>query len=296
MKQNSVKVLTFTMFVVLFVVVTGVSQSPQKTAAEPVGVLNTGAESVIVNGAPAPRGSTVFNGNEIRTGDEAATVNLASGGGVLSIGPESRVKISRDQAKIIAEVLKGSVTMRTPLASTVIAPDRTVNSEADNLYRVSVSDSGTAVQSFLKSVAVKTADGAVQTIAAEAMGAVAAAASDSGDTPAPAQPEQVTPERGCFISAECKVDGTTLVVSGIVLCQGNPVGGETVRLMVTFRAARSERVRLTTTTIPSGAMAGRYSFTVTNPNVPDGGVAVVMIRRCGASCPAGVGGRTQCSF
>jgi len=304
MKKKVHKRLSYLILVVLSLTLTAVGQVPQQPKAEPVGEIITSGDSVQINGTVAQRGSTVFSGSEIQTGGASAFVNLTSGGGVLSVAPGSRVKVSREQAKIIAEVLKGSVTVRSSLASTVIAPDRVVNSEPGDLYTVSVPDSGAGavVQSMLKSVVVKTADGALQMVAAEAAGAVAAAIGPN-DSPRPGvdQPAQAT-NRGqnCFVTIMCSKVGSMLTVTGEVFCGGNDVGGATVVLRIFFsnRAPGLGPFTMTTLTSPP-SMVGHYTFgPITNSNIPGGGVAVVEVTNCGPCRDQPVGGNAsnRCTF
>lgn len=264
MMKRTQKALAFSLLAMLSLIVPAASQSPLKPVAEPLGAVMTSDQRVIINGASAQRGSTVFNGDEIQTGEAPASINVSSGGGVLSIAPMSRVKISREQAKLIAEVLTGSLTVRSPLASTVLASGRVVSSEPDNLYRVSVSDAGAAVESFLKSVAVKTADGATQTIAAQSTKLNAVPVQVG-----PGDLEPVTPIGGLDVSITCVLTFKTLMVSGIVTCRGIPVAGARVVLRV-FVAGILPITRTTTTD-----SAGRYKFTITDDELIKGGTAEV---------------------
>jgi hypothetical protein len=302
MMKKTPKVLAVSPLLLLLIAISGQSQSPQKTVAEPVGEIIANGAPVSINGTPVPRGSTVFNGNEIRTGDASAFVRLTSEGGVLSIAPGSAIKITREQGKIVAQVLKGSVTVRSPLASMVIAPDRVVNSDAANLYTVSVSDSGTLVKSLLKSVVVQAADGVVQTIAAQATGALGAAmAPDDSSKPHP-QAEPPVTDRGenCFISVLCERMGTTLTVMGKTSCKGQGVGGVRVTLRIFFsnRAPSIGPLFTTTKIMPAGAV-GLFEYPpITNPNVAGGGVAEVIVNDCGM-CRDRPGGGTagnRCYF
>lgn len=296
MNKSKLRILVISVGVVCLLITSALGQSPSKPTTDLVGEIITDGGSVSVNGTRAQRGSSIFNGSEIQTGDASAFVNITSGGGVLSISPGARVKITREQSRIVAQVFEGCVTMRSSLASTVIAPDRVITSEPDNLYKVSVSDSGTAVESLLKSVAVKTAQGAVQTVAAEAMAAIASGATSSGDSPRPGvdQPTQELTDRGrnCFIKIEqCDVtDGDTLTVGGVLSCGTRngrmPVGGARVRLMI-FTLDRNQLGPFETTTgtgmgIPF-VPVGRFTFDpVTDPSIAAGGSARVVSVNCGS--------------
>lgn len=261
------------------------SQSDSKVT--PFGELLTNGRFVLVNGAPAGRGSTVFNGSEIQTEDTTAFINILSGGGVLSIAPGSRVKITRRQARIIAEVLQGSVTVRSRLASTVIAPDRVIQSEPNNLYTVSVLDSGTKVESLLKSVKVAVANGVTETIAAQAGQALTDAVAPVGTPkPAPVQQGPVT-DRGqnCFVDVRCQRIGTRLEVRGEVTCGGTPVAG----VQVQMRVILNDRTVLGPFTTTTNA-TGDYFFDPDAPgnaalkNVTTGGIATVQAQECGDDC------------
>jgi hypothetical protein len=241
-----------------------------KTMTKPVGEIVSHDGEVTINGTSAQRGTAVFNGNEIQTIRGSAFLNLTAGGGVLSMAPGSRVKISRDEKKVVTEIIAGTITVRSPLASTVIAPDRVITSEPDNLYTVSVQSSGTTVNSFSKSLMVRAADGAVQTIAAQAAGAVAKAIAQTG--PGADQPTQATDRtQSAWVTARCMLTGTTLMVSGDVSCRGILVDGAEVRLNLQLRDGTI--ITQTTTTNAAGA----YKFTVTIPPQPPGfrGVAHV---------------------
>jgi len=282
MMKSTQKTLAFSILAVLSLIVPAASQSPLKPVAEPLGAVMTSDQRVIINGASAQRGSTIFNGDEIQTGEAPASINLSSGGGVLSIAPGSRVKISRAQAKIIAEVLNGSITVRSPLASTVLASGRVVSSEPDNLYSVSVSDAGTAVESFLKSVAVKTADGATQTIAAQA--------TKNNASPVQVGPgdlEPVTPIDGLFVTINCVLTFKTLMSSGIVACRGIPVDG--ARVILRVLVAGILPITQTTTTDSSG----QYKFTITDDELIKGGTAEVTATTTRRGCARA---RNSCVF
>lgn len=299
MKKDTFGLLIVSVGVGCLLITSALAQSPLKPASDLVGEIITDGGSVKVNGVPAQRGSSIFNGSEIQTSEAAAFVSLTSGGGVLSIAPGSRVKITREQSQIIAQVLKGSVTMRSLLPSTVVAPDRIITSEPDNLYKVSVSDSGTVVESLLKSVAVRTAQGAVQTIAAQTTRAIAGAVAPVDDSPRPGvdQPTQELTDRGrnCFIKIElCDVDvapdpdptGPTLTVTGVLSCgtpSGRmPVGGARVRLMI-FTLDRNVLGPFQTTTGTGAPIpVGRFRFDVTNPSIAAGGSARVVSVNCGS--------------
>jgi hypothetical protein len=287
MEKNTRRVVVVSLALVLCLATTTLSQSPPKPAAEPVGAIASSGDTVLVNGATAQRGTTVFSGNEIRTGATATSVHLTSGGGIVSIAPESRVKLIRERDKVIAEVLKGSVTMRSPLTTVVVAPDQTVNSGPNNLYTVSTSDSGSVVESFLKEVAVKAADGAVQTIAPKVPNTLGREATPlQGGV---GEPEPITPERGPFIVARCMVTGNTLMVSGSISCNGVAVPGAQVTVSAQVRGFPLLFLRETVTTDESG----RYKATFTHDRIPRGGTARLSARTNIASCGVGA---NSCEF
>jgi hypothetical protein len=294
MKKSTVKWMSLLAMVVLCLASTAVIQSQNKPLAEPVGEILSSGGNVSVNGTQVTRGSTVFNKNEIQTGTTTAFVNFSSGGGVLSIAPDSRVKVSREQGKIIAEVLQGSVTLRSPLASTIIAPDRVVSSDPDNLYTVSVSDASTTVQALMKPLSV-TMNGVVNTIAVEAAQTMTTAAfSKSADKPEPHSPAQNTPRpNNCFVDARCRVTMDNFVtVTGAVSCGGVPVPDTRVRLDFVFLDRFRPRAGPFTTT--TGA-DGHYSFVKVVP-AGTGGVAIVqLLGNCGA-CSRGTGNSNRCNF
>lgn len=262
-------------------------QSPPQSSKQPVGALTGQAQSVLINGVAAERGTTVFSGSEIRTGATAAAVHLIGGGGLVSIAPESQVKLVREQDTVIAEVSKGSITMRSPLASMVVTPDRTVRSEPNNLYTVSTSNSGSVVESFLKEVAVRAADGVVQTIAPKAPTTV-------GRPTTPLQgsvgePEPITPVRGPFVVANCMLTGNTLMVSGTVACNGIAVAGASVTVSVQIKGLPPVFLRETVTTDE----AGRYKATFTDERLSRGGTARLSAVTNIASCGTAAG---SCQF
>ncbi|MDW8239322.1 MAG: hypothetical protein RMM98_06890 [Acidobacteriota bacterium] len=257
------------------------AESPPKLQKQPVGALAGESQSVLINGVAAERGTTVFSGSEIRTGATAAAVHLTGGGGLVSIAPESHVKLVREKDTIIAEVSKGSVTMRSPLASVVVAPDQTVRSGPNNLYTVSTSSAGSVVESFLKEVAVRAADGVVRTVAPKAP-------VTGGRTTTPLQagvgePEPITPVRGPFVVANCTLTGNTLIVSGAVACNGIAVAGASVTVHVTTKGLPPVTLRQTVT----ADEAGRFRTTFTNDALSRGGTArisaVTNIPACGTA-------------
>jgi hypothetical protein len=267
MKKSSFVALAVYMLLIFLCAPITMSQTNQKVSTKPVAEIITSGGSVQVNGTSAQRGMSIFNGSEVQTSDASAFVNFTSGGGVLSIAPGSRVKVSREQGKIIAEVLKGSVTVRSPLASTVIAPDRTINSEPNNLYTVSISDSGTSVQSLSKALAVKTANGLTQTVAAEVGRAITGGiAQTEPDIDQPAQ-GQTTQFSGSFVGADCMKVGNILMVSGKLICNGNPAGvaGATVVLTIRLNCRPSNFVPPQTTMTDGN---GNYKFTVDLTGAP----------------------------
>lgn len=267
MNRNTFRGMTHSGIVVLLLAVAGVGQSPPKTAADPVGVVATEARSVKVQGSHAQRGSTVFNGEEIQTSDDPVTVDVTSGGGALVIAPKSRVKLSRESSRVVAEVLKGTVTIRSPLSSTVITRDRIIQSEPENLYRVTISDSGTGVESFMKSVTVKAASGALETIVAQAGGLKAA-----GPQQGPNDGEPVTPVKGPFLTANCTLSGTTLTVFGVVTCRGVAIAGADVVLWITVPGGFS----INKTTKTDGT--GRYEFILTDDRLARGGISRLTVQ------------------
>jgi hypothetical protein len=162
------------------------------------------------------------------------------------------------------------------------------------------------VESLLKSVAVKTAEGSVQTVAAEATRAIAGAVTPSDDSPRPGvnQPTQELTDRGrnCFIKIEqCDVTGgDTLTVGGVLSCGTRdgrvPVGGAPVRLMI-FTLDRNQLGPFETTTGTGMGMpfvpVGRFRFDpVTNPSIAAGGSARVVSVNCG-SC---INAINSCAF
>lgn len=278
MKHETVNTFTKLIVMILAVTMTGLGQS--KSVHKPVGEIVTHEGQVKIDGASAQRGATVFDGNEIHVVSGSAFVNLLAGSGVLSLSPGSRLKLSRDEKQVNVELLAGSVTVRSKLASRVIAPDRIITSGPDNLYAVSVQDSGTTVNSLSKSLMVRTADGAVQTIVAEAAGALTKAI--ARNEPSRDQPAQATERtRTAWVSARCMLTGLTLMVSGDVSCRGVLIAGAEVRLNVQLRDGTI--ITQTTTTNSVGA----YKFTVTIPPQPPGFrgtahvVAITNIPGCG---------------
>jgi hypothetical protein len=306
MKTSCLMVVMCSMLIVLCLAATALSQDPPKSPAEPVGVIVTSGDQVMVNGATVHRGSTVFSGNDVQTGDVPAFVNITSGGGALSVAPHSRVRLSREQAKIIAEIIHGSLTVRSPLASTVVAPGRVITSEPDNLYTVSVSGTEAAIKSLLKPVTVRTAEGTVQTIAAAMVSGAAAVTFPSSDStgggpgaaqpPVPGYPPEVTPYGGCFVAVICQViDTNTLRVAGIVLCNGNPVGGTTVDLRI-FLRNQAVMGPVTVRTVQTGSRIGQYEFTFRSPSMLSiGGMAVATVTDCG-QCTDRNPETNRCSF
>jgi hypothetical protein len=277
------KGLTLSTLMLVCLAATTLSKSPQKPMAELVGEVIMNGDLVRINRAPAQRGSTVFNGNEIQTENTSAFVHLTSGRGVLSVGPGAQVRISLVQAKIIAEVFRGSITVRTALASTVIAPDRVVNSEPDNLYTVSVSDSGTMVESLLKPVAVKAADGGVEIITPQVTKAVATAGPlRDFSRPSPSERRVMGETESCFVSATCRRTDNTLIVSGQVLCTVNPVTGTRVTLRCYFQKKKGNALLATRTD-----HSGKYEFAMTDPRVSVGGMTHIIVEDCG-QCNGGM--------
>jgi hypothetical protein len=289
MKMHKLEVLALSVFLGSWLAITGVSQSPSQSVIEVVGEIITDNDQVRINGAPAQRGSTIFNGNEIQTADGSAFVTFTANAGVLSIGPDSRVKVSRQQGNIIAEVFKGTVTVRSRVASTVIAPDRVISSEPNNLYTVSIADSGTVARSLMKSLLIKTAAGVTHTIAAQATEALASAAIPSAiGKPNLIAEAKLTPGQGCFLSVQCVTTGNMVMASGTVLCDGNPVSGTIVTGRVFFRDRTISKPVAQVTNA-----AGEYKISITNDSVAGGGTAVVTINNCG-QCRTRTGNR--CSF
>jgi hypothetical protein len=291
MKERKRNMVTLLAGLLLCLATTAESQAPSGRAAEPIGVVIANNNQVTVNGTEIKAGTTVFSGNEIQTGDGTAFVNVTSGG-ALSLSPGSKIKLSREQARIVAEVLQGSITVRSLLASTVKAPGRVINSEPDNLYTVSLTGQETQVRSLLKPVSVTTADGVVQTIAATVGGSVAAAAFSSGrpgrvivdrglQPSPPGYPPSVTPYAGCAVITLCARTGpNTVRISGIVMCNGTPVAGTGVLIRLYFQNNTSSGPK-PTGTLSDGPRAGHYELTITDPNVVHGGMAVVTVQDCG---------------
>ncbi|MCS6803927.1 MAG: hypothetical protein RMM98_03445 [Acidobacteriota bacterium] len=277
-KPETVNSITKFVVMILAVTMTGFGQS--KSVNKPVGEIVTREGQVKIDGTSAQRGATVFNGSEIEVVDGSAFLNLLAGSGVLSLTAGSRVKVSRDEQRVIAELMAGTITVRSALASTVVAPDRVITSEPDNLYTVSVQKSGTTVSSLSKSLMVRTADGAVQTVAAEAADTLAKAIARI--EPRNDQPAQATERtRTAWVSARCMLTGLTLMVSGDVSCRGVLIAGAEVRLNVQLRDGTI--ITQTTTTDSVGA----YKFTLTIPPQPPGFrgaahvVAITNIPGCG---------------
>jgi hypothetical protein len=290
MSKITFNVLLLSTLVVLLLAVGAPSQSTSKSKAQPLGEIITEGDSVKINGTSAQRGTTVFEGSAIQTGDGLAFVNLTSGGGVLSIGPGSEVKITREQSTIVAYVIKGSVTVRSQLASTVIAPDRVVTSGPDNLYTVSVSNSGTQVGSLLKSVAVKAADGAIRTVAAQVPGALMGSAG-ALYSPNPERSVALSPDESCTVTTSCRRSGDTLDVSGRVSCTSNAIGGTRVTLHCYFRNREVGAPQSTMTN-----RQGDYRFVLTSENVKMGGSVWLIADSCG-KCGGNVPTRSnRCTF
>jgi hypothetical protein len=132
----------------------GLSFHPTVAAQAVLGeILITG--NATINQVKATSGSTFFSGSEIQTFDRAsAIINLSHGGGVLSLEPGSRVKITGDR-EITAEVYHGTITLRTTQASRVRTPQAMIESEADNAYLVTVSTDGTIVEPMRHRVVVQ---------------------------------------------------------------------------------------------------------------------------------------------
>lgn len=246
---------------------------------EPIGELITSGEGIVrVNGARALWGTGVFNDSEIETSTSAAFVRLTSKAGVLSISPNSRVKISRTESKTVVRVFRGEVTVRSAAESQVETSDRTVSSAGDDIYIVSVSDKETKVLALKKPLHVLM--GAAATVVAPqlAASAVAKAFQPERERPAPARVGQTTERPNLLI--ECRAEklfSRGLRVVGKVTNDLTPVGGApvVVRVMFRNRAPAVEVINIVTGT--SGAFLGAYQtiFAARNADLTAGGVVEV---------------------
>jgi len=208
----------------------------------PIGEIITGGEgTVLVNGVRVAWGSTLFNGSEIQTSTSTAFVRFNEVAGALSISEDSRVRISREQGRIVAEVLQGAVTVRADVATRIVASGRIIESDPTNLYSVTVFDKDTEplVRTVQKPVRVSLGE-KLMTIVPEAVSSAAESlvAQMNGPQPEAALAQVVTPTTALFADCKAVLVGCTLTVTQGpfgVLSFGNPVIGARVTDLVTFR-------------------------------------------------------------
>ncbi|MBI4470779.1 MAG: hypothetical protein HY650_15805 [Acidobacteria bacterium] len=113
--------------------------------------------TVNVNGQRAVSGSTVYSNQEIETREQSgAIVSFREKGGVLSVEPNSLVRVARADGRIVIEVVRGSIALRPQsLPATVNTAKLRVDAERNGAYRVTSSERGAAVEAGSKNAIVK---------------------------------------------------------------------------------------------------------------------------------------------
>jgi hypothetical protein len=96
------------------------------------GIVGTAASSrsATVRGNALPPGSTVFNGDTIDVGNNGILSIAVNGGAQLRVGPQSQVRLTRENDKAFLEIGRGSAAFRVPESGTFEArlADATIRS------------------------------------------------------------------------------------------------------------------------------------------------------------------------
>lgn len=80
------------------------------------GIVGTAASSrsATVRGNALPPGSTVFNGDTIDVGNDGTLSIAVNGGAQVRVGPQSQVRLTRENDKAFFEIGRGSAAFRVP--------------------------------------------------------------------------------------------------------------------------------------------------------------------------------------
>lgn len=268
--------LALMLLLVVNVPLSGVQQKP-------IGEIITGGEGhVLVNGVRVAWGSAIYSGSEIQTSTSTAFVRFSEGAGALSISEESRVRISREPGRIVAEVLQGSIAVRADVPTRILATGRIIESDPANLYSVSVLDKNAepVVRTLQKPVRVSFGEKLMNVVPEAVSAAESLVTQMNGPPPEAALAAVVTPTTALFADCQAVLVGCTLTVTQGpfgVLSFGNPVIGARVADVVTFRRLAS-RAAGTATSTAGGAYIIIHALTAKQCQVaPFGGTVKILV-------------------
>jgi len=270
-----------------------VRRSPQKRAV--LGEAITVGDGVVrLNGAPIFWGSAVFDESDIETTSSMAFVRLRDGGGVIYIGPMSRVRLARGSSGLRLRLLYGEATIRSredievegPRRSLRLSPSRdpqVSQAAGEILYAIFVREKETVIQPLSEG---SRRDRVLRDVTPEVASAIALMLFPQGDegqrvrySPGP-MPVPNTTERPPLV-IECRAEklfGHGLRVVGRVALGTTPIGGAPVIVRALFRNRLPSLTVMNVVTGADGPFLGYYQvvFAATPADLAAGGIVEVV--------------------
>jgi hypothetical protein len=270
-----------------------VRRSPQKRAV--LGeVITVGDGIVRLNGAPIFWGSAVFDESDIETTSSMAFVRLSDGGGVVYIGPMSRVRLARSSSGLRLRLLYGEATIRSREDIEVEGPERFLRvgpshdphvprAAGEILYSIFVRDQTIVVQPLSEGAR---RDRVWQGVAPEVASAIAlmpfpqrGESERVGYSPGPMSVLDTTERPPLVIGCRAeKLFGQGLRVVGRVALGTTPIGGAPVIIRVLFRNRLPGLTVMNVVTGADGPFLGYYQAVcaATPADLAAGGVVEVV--------------------